>query len=315
MPSPSQSRIRQEAPPPFAGVPGLAERIDELCDEQPFRTHLSVTELGTGGRFDRLGASVVPSASVRKIAIMMATLRAVTRGDLDLDERVTIDGRYRDQVFTGLLQDLSPGLTMSLRDVLTLMITVSDNLSTAHVVERVGLDEVNRFCVDAGLVDTVHRHALIPRLSRDHAADATNSTTPRDQERLQLGILAGAADPVAATRVGCTTELCSLALDILARQKFSDAVPALLPEAATVAHKTGLGWHDVNDVGVVYREGTPLFVIAAFTTRVPLLLADGTPGRHAARQHIARLARMCWDACSAGHTVPVPSTDREDHHG
>lgn len=293
-----------------AGLTAITGRLEALCDAQPFRTGLAVTDLRTGERVRSDAGRVFPAASTRKIAILMATLRTVSRGDLALDEPVTIDERYRDRVFTGLLQDLSPGLTMTLRDALTLMIEVSDNLSTGHVVERIGLDEVNRFCADAGMTRTVHRHALIPKLDRDHPVDATNATTPDDQVRLLLAVLDGARTPAAAGRLGVTPELCRLALDILAGQKFADAVPALLPDAATVAHKTGAGWHDVSDVGIVLRAGEPLFAIAAFTARLPTLLPDGTPGRYAARRHIARLARLCWDACSA-EAAPVPSIDGE----
>lgn len=282
----------------FERSPGddLRVRLDRLCDTQPFRTAWSVTELTSGIRISRDGDRVVPSASTRKIAIMMAVLRAVSDGRLELDRSVVIDHRYRDQVFTGLTQHLSVGVTVTVQDALTLMITVSDNLTTAHLVDLIGLNDVNRFCAEMEMTGTVQRHALIPALPRDHPADATNATTAGDQERLIRLILDGSRDAGSAANLRCTTELCRFAIDLLGHQKFADAVPALLPAGTTVAHKTGVGWHDVSDVGLVFRDGEPFYSIAVFTDAVPAALHNGMPGRDAARRHIATIARHCWDA-------------------
>lgn len=287
----------------------VREHLDRLCDAQPFRTAWSVTELSSGIRISRDGGRVVPSASTRKVAIMMSVLRAVTDGELELNRPVAIDHRYRDQVFTGLTQHLSVGLKVTVLDALTLMIAVSDNLTTAHLVDLIGLDAVNEFCTAIGMTGTVQRHALIPALPRDHPADATNATTADDQEWLIRSILNGSCDSESAARLGCTVELCRLAIDLLRHQKFADAVPALLPDGTTVAHKTGAGWHDMNDVGIVFRDGEPFFSIAVFTDAVPVAVSDGTPGRDVARRHIATIARHCWDAFGP---QPSPSGSREE---
>lgn len=274
----------------------LTESLGASCRSQPFASAWALTDVATGREIAQAGDRVVPAASTRKVAIMMTVLRAVSSGRLDLDREVPIDDRYRDQVFSGLLQHLSSGLTLRLQDALALMISVSDNLSTAHLVDLVGLDEVNRFCADLGMSRTSHRHALIPELPVDHDVTATNSTTPRDQNLLLFSILEGARDEMAAERLGCSRELCQVAIAILKSQLFADAMPALLPQRAVVAHKTGAGWRDVSDIGVVYDDDEPVFALSVFTDGIPAALPDGTPGGYAARQHIARFARACWDA-------------------
>ncbi|GAA2354404.1 serine hydrolase [Nonomuraea africana] len=274
-------------------VKSLARRLDDLCETQPFHTGWSLLDLDTGARAARSGARQVPSASTRKVAVMMAVLRAVHEGELDLAQRVTIDARYRDRVFTGSLQHLEPGLSLSLREAVTLMIILSDNLCTAHVIDLIGLDAVNDLCDAAGLTGTRHRHALIPPLAPDHPVDASNVTTPDDQARLLELVVRGAAGE--DTPLGCPKELCSLALDVLRGQQFRDALPALLPPGTEIAHKSGVGWRDVSDAGVFYADGRPRYVLAVYTDEIPAVLPDGLPGVSRARAHIATLSRACWE--------------------
>ena len=48
--------------------------------------------------------------------------------------------------------------------------------------------------------------------------------------------------------------------------------------------------------GVVYRDGRPLYAIAAFTDGVPALMPDGTPGYTIALETIGKLSQACWRA-------------------
>ena len=48
-------------------------------------------------------------------------------------------------------------------------------------------------------------------------------------------------------------------------------------------------------IGIVYKDGAPLFILTAYTEHVPEALPDGTPGFAAANQLIGKLARLCWD--------------------
>jgi len=273
----------------------LSRRMNDLCDAQPFHVSWYLKDLATGQEGDRQGDVQVPSASTRKISILMAALHAVHQGKLALDQRLTVEARWQDND-SGVLQHLTPGLGITLRDALVLMIIVSDNACTGLVVDQVGLGEVQRYCERLGLTGTVHRYGIPPRLPRDHALEQVTVTTPRDQGLLLDLMLQGAGDPASAERLGVTPDLCRLALDILAWQKLKTRLPSLLPQGTRVAHKTGTGARGYMDAGIVYRGGAPRFILTAYTDRVPEALADGTPGFAAAYQVIGRLARMAWDA-------------------
>jgi beta-lactamase class A len=157
---------------------------------------------------------------------------------------------------------------------------------------------LNAFCASAGMTGTVIRHAVPPRdMPVDSNFDFVAQTTPDDQAHLLQCILDGASQPAAAEHLGVTPELCRMALEILGWQRYRNAIPGLLPGDAHVANKTGTGRNGQMDAGIVYRDGEPLFILAAYTHEVPPALPDGMPGHAVANQTIARLARACWDMC------------------
>src|SRR5262245_45336666 len=123
----------------------LERTLNALCDALPFQTSWYLKDLTRGERADRLGDVPVPSASTRKISIMMAALKAVHDGKLTLDQKVTIESRYQDND-SGTFQHLTPGFSITLRDALVMMIIVSDNTCTGLVVDLVGLEAIQRFC-------------------------------------------------------------------------------------------------------------------------------------------------------------------------
>jgi beta-lactamase class A len=272
----------------------LTDRLHALCDAQPFQTSWYLKDLATGRCADRAGSVPVPSASSRKISIMMAALKAVHDGKLALDQKVTIESRYQDND-SGTFQHLTPGFWITFRDALVMMIIVSDNTCTGTVVDLVGLGEIQRYCESLGMTGTTHRFGIPPRLGRNHTLDQVTTTTPNDQGLLLELILRGTTDPATAARLGSTTELCQLGLDILSWQKLRTRLPSLLPLGTKVAHKTGTGARGYMDAGIVFKDERPLFILAAYTEHVPAELPDGPPGFAAAAHLIGRMARLCYD--------------------
>jgi beta-lactamase class A len=273
----------------------LVKRLDDLCDALPFQTSWYLKDLTTGARADRLGDVPVPSASTRKISIMMAALAQVHAGKLALDQRLTVEARYQDND-SGTFQHLTPGFWITFRDALVMMIIVSDNTCTGLVVDRVGLDTIQRWCESIGMTGTIHRFGIPPRLGRDHTLEQVTTTTPNDQGMLLELILQGTTDAAVARRLGSTPELCRLGLDILTWQKLKTRLPSQLPLGTKVAHKTGTGSRGFMDAGIVFKGERPLCVLTIYTEHVPEALPDGTPGFTAAYQLMGRMARLAYDA-------------------
>ena len=273
----------------------LVKEMNALCEALPFQTSWYLKDLRTGKTASRLGDEPVPSASTRKISILMAALKAVHDGKLALDQKVTIEARYQDND-SGTFQHMTPGFSITFRDALVQMIIVSDNTCTGTVVDLVGLGNAQSFCESVGMTRTIHRFGIPPRLGPDHTLEQVTTTTPNDQGMLLEMILRGTSDKAAAAALGSTPELCRLGLDILSWQKLKARLPSRLPLGTRIAHKTGTGSRGFMDAGIVFKGDAPLFILTAYTERVPVELPDGTPGFTAANQLIGRLARLCWDA-------------------
>jgi beta-lactamase class A len=274
----------------------LQERRNAICDAQPFTTSWCVRDMRSGAQASRAGAMPLPSASVRKISIMMALLRQVHAGSADLDDPCVMTEELKHEVASGSLRYMTAGLTITLRDAMIQMIILSDNVCTKMVLQRLTLDELNDFCRTAGMAGTLHRFIIPPLgLPWDHPAEAVTTTTPEDQVRL-LGLIdAGRTDPAAAAVLGCSPALCEQAMEVLSWQMYRQMIPSLLPWGTKVAHKTGRARRGRNDVGIVFHEGRPLYALAAFTDQVPETMPDGLPGYSAVFATIGRLSRACWD--------------------
>lgn len=284
----------------------LITRMHELCDAEPFDTGWYLKDLRSGAEFDRRGDVVVPSASTRKIAILMTALRAVNQGRLKLDQPVTVEAKYQATQFaenglahtkhSGCLLYLQPGFTVQLRDLIVLMIIVSDNTATGIVSDMLGLDAINEFSQSVGMKNTAHRTGTPAYANRaNQPVDQQNATTPRDVGLLLDLIQQGATNGDVAEKLGCTPELCQLGLDILSWQRVLNRLPSQLPIGTKIAHKTGEAARGHNDAGIIYRDDEPRFILTVFTHNVPI----DAPDNHnfaAVHQLTGRLARECWDA-------------------
>lgn len=275
----------------------LEKRLNAICDARPFTTGWYVKDLTSGREAHRGGHTPVPSASTRKTSIMMAALSAVHQGRLDLTEPVTIEERLQKDVASGTYRYMTPGCTIPLRDAIVNMIITSDNVCTQIVLERLGGSAtMDDWCRSIGMENTRHRGLIPPLgLAWDHPLDAVATTTPCDQGLLLDLILRGTQDEAAAARLGCSTELCRLGLDILSWQLLRNLIPSQLPFGTKIAHKTGRGRRGRMDAGIVFRGDRPLYILTAYTDRVPEEMPDGLPGFAAAFDTVGKLARACWD--------------------
>lgn len=275
---------------------GAAGRLTAICDAQPFVTRFLARNLLTGETYERGADEETPSASTRKTSIMMAALKAAEEGRLDLDEEITYEARYAEEVASGMFRYLTPGIVISLRDAITGMMVLSDNVCTKMVFERLTLEEVDGYCKAIGMVGTHHRFLIPPlALSPDHALTSVTTTTARDQAFLLQAILDAQTSEESARLLGCSQALCAYALQTLKNQILRYAIPSRLPFGAVVAHKGGTGKRGRMNCGIVYRDANPFYILCAFTDEVPQAMPDGTPGYTISLETIGRLSRACWD--------------------
>lgn len=182
------------------------------------------------------------SASLIKLPILMEGRRQIDKGLLDPAERITMKDAVRTGG-SGVLQSLSDDAVLTVEDLLTLMITVSDNTATNLLIDRIGLEEINQCMTDMGLGQT-----MLQRRMMDWKAAASgleNITSASDMAEC-LRLLETPGFLQEQSRKKC--------LKILKHQQFLDKLPAKMGSKKTYAGKTGSLDTCSHDIGTIWFE-------------------------------------------------------------
>ncbi len=257
-------------------------QIDAWIRTAPGQVGLVVKDLAGGETLEWSAAERFPAASLIKIPILVEALRQGEAGQLSLDEFLPIAPADRVGGF-GVLKELPSLARLSLRDLLTLMIIISDNTATNLCIAKVGLDAVNATAARLGLQATVLQRRMMDMAARERGLD--NFTSARDMARVLEMVATGAI---------LTPAACALAVDVLGRQQVNDRLPLLLPAEVKVAHKTGELSGIRHDVGIL-TIGSRQVVVAALTKAFTSPVASGLIGGEAS-ELIARIGRCVYDA-------------------
>lgn len=111
---------------------------------------LSAKNLDTGEQILVNEDQVFATASSAKIWMLVELFRQVEEEKVALANRIPL--REENRVLgLGILRDLEPGVEFTLRDLATLMITVSDNTATNMLIDLLGIDNIRRTMSDLGL--------------------------------------------------------------------------------------------------------------------------------------------------------------------
>jgi beta-lactamase class A len=204
--------------------------------------------------------------SVIKIPLMVEAFRQIEAGKFRLEDRVELKDADK-RPGTGIIRSLDPGVSLTIKDLLTLMIIVSDNTATDLMFEKVGgVEPVNQLMQSYGLktiqaTGTADRWFKAIRAAPDAATFHREGKTPfglaspREMGRLLEMIERGDAVSKSAS---------DQMLQIMRGQVYSSRLPKYVT-GFRVPHKTGdFLPHIANDVGVLER-GNRRVVIAVFT--------------------------------------------------
>jgi beta-lactamase class A len=274
----------------------LKKQLDDICRTQLFHVGYSYINLQTGDRVERFGAQVVPSASTRKVFVLACALKDINEGRFNLDDDFRIQEKYQSDN-SGIFRYFTPNRgVITVHDALVGMIAISDNVCTGGLIELIGFDRLNTYIQTIGMENTSLQFGSVPSATSDLPVtlESSNVTTPDDAASTLQLLFNGRSDETEAKRIGLTAALCTLAIDILFMQQFTSRLPAHLPTEARVAHKGGTRSNVFNDIGIVYKENTPLFVLAVYTFNVPLMVGD-MPGKYVASELIADVCLACYD--------------------
>lgn len=256
-------------------------------------TGAAAIHIETGRRVSVLPQERFPMASTVKIPIAIELLTRVDDGRESLDRMVTLEPRDLHPG-SGTLSDLfdKPGVSLSVRNLLELMLLISDNTATDILLRAVGGGEAVTarmralgiegiradrptalLIADAGGLSLPPENEWTPEVfrrafasmapeSREASAkafreDPRDTATPDGMARLLVRVQnKDLLKPASA----------ELLLDILRRCRTGQArLKGILPAETMVAHKTGSMPGVVNDVGIVtLPDGAGHLALAVF---------------------------------------------------
>lgn len=252
--------------------------VDAIEKESDGLLCFAARDLQTGATLRRNADLRCQTASVIKLPILVHVGMSVEEGALDWTEPLTLTNEEKVDG-SGILTQLTAGLTLSMRDICVLMTVLSDNTATNMVIERLGVGPINQRMRDLGLPVTTCFRKSYHEDTPESAPYGLGVTTP--EEMLQL------MESVATRQLG-RGPMCDQLVGILKAQQYRDCIPRLLPAEWTYAGKTGAIDAARNDVGLIVTDTGERYVLALFCQGLKAVLwtADN-PGMVA----LARLAR------------------------
>jgi beta-lactamase class A len=250
--------------------------------EFPGKAGIWVKHLTTGETAGVRDAETFNSASVIKIPVMVQAFQMAERGELKLDERITI--RKADiRGGSGIFRYHDDGLQPTFRDVLLQMIVTSDNTATDLAIAKVGgVARVNAWLKQAGYADgqtlTQTTGELFAKynalssasdLSRRSSADSARAEADRNAKTnadrsywlgeitpRSVGLMLEAIEKkTLASAASCEAMLRMLRAQQAGQRRLNHYL------SVPVAHKTG-DFPPVlaNDVGIIYARSGPIVV-------------------------------------------------------
>jgi beta-lactamase class A len=224
------------------------------------------------------------AASLSKLYALLTLYAAASRGELSLDDEITMRASDVWAEGTGVLYRYPVGTTMTLRECAGFLIKESDN--TAEVM-------LNRYLGEANIEAELRRAG-----ARSTSYWMPNTTTPNDV----MVVLKAIADPSYTS-----PELSAEMLDVMTDTSFEDRLPEPLPEDARVAHKIGSYGDTFSDAGLVFPEGSSEVSDAYY-----IVVIVGDTDEWTARSAIQEMSLAAYESPTTTSPSPDPRDDAQE---
>jgi beta-lactamase class A len=266
-------------------MPTLRTRVEQAIRDGNAAIGVAIRHIESGEEV-MIGADTpVPLASVVKIPVLVEAYRQLAKGQFKLGDRWLLEPRYK-ALGSGILTQFDDGLEPTVKDLLTLMIIISDNTATDIVMDRLGIESINNYMHQLGL-----HHTYVARTLHDIFADMLPSADPgqdryalarweaehgvrQDGFSYSLGPDNNVSTPREMTRLVemifkaelLTREACDSMLEMMLKQQLNDRLPRFLPPGTRIAHKTGTFKGVRNDCGIIYVSDQSHVAVTTLST-------------------------------------------------
>lgn len=253
----------------------LLARLKSLSDAHHGKVAFYAENTKTGQLVTLNADTPVQTASVIKLAVLYEALEQIRAGKAHFEDRIAL--QHSDQVSgSGILTFFDTPEVLTFKDVLTLMIILSDNTATNLAIDHLGLKNIDDRIVSLGLKNTwLYKKVMKPAdgpLPDDQKQFGLGKTTAREMAIVMKRFASCRLDDSSSSdRVSDTDKkLCDAAMYMLKNQFYRESIPRYLEEIdsteslSRIANKTGALDKVRNDVGVVFTDQGPI-VISGFT--------------------------------------------------
>jgi beta-lactamase class A len=214
---------------------------------------VAIVDLTDGHQYLLHADDVFPQASSIKICVLAELYRQAQQGKLKLTDLYTVNAADLVQD-SDIMGGLTPGVTkITLRDLATMMVAVSDNAAANVLIDRVGMDNVNTFLAAQGLRETRLRRKMMDLKAA--AEGRENISTPTEMARLLQALYRGEI---------LNKEMTVDFFKVLSTHKDS-WIPRDLPDDLKIADKPGSLEGVRNDSGVIFVDQRP-YILCVMTT-------------------------------------------------
>lgn len=247
-----------------ASASSVQQKVESEIKQHQGNVAVFAKNLKTGDTLAINADTPVQTASVIKLPLMLQAYQQVKAGKLKLDDEIMLT-KENQVAGSGVLPFLHPGMKLSVRDAIALMILLSDNTGTNMVVDAVGLKPTNEMLAGMGLKNTyfykkVYVKAVEP-LPPDFKQFGLGKTTAREMAKVMEAIY------------NCDlgeAKLCDDMRFLLQNQQYRAMIPRYIETADTSEDLSGIGDKigalDAvrNDVAFVKTKNGPI-VLSIFT--------------------------------------------------
>ena len=185
------------------------------------------------------------AASLIKLTVLGEVFREIENGEISEQEVFTT--RDEEKVPScGALNYMDEDLNVTLKDLYTLMIILSDNYATNILIDRCKIENINDFIKENGLKNTLLKRKMFDSVGASKGLE--NYTSAEDMALLLEKIYNGTL---------VSKEASAKMLEVLKNQRLNGKIPFFLSSGENkvqIAHKTGEDTNITHDVGIVLGE-------------------------------------------------------------
>jgi beta-lactamase class A len=265
----------------LVSLPASAQKEDATLDatlQQIAAAHrgkvaVYAENLKTGQTASFSPDQAVQTASTIKLAILLDAAEQIRAGKASFSEKLVLT-KDNQVGGSGIIGQLDAPLALTLRDVLHLMVTLSDNTATNMAIDRLGVEHIDATLQAAGLKNTwLYKKVMKPAtgpLPADYPKFGLGKTTPREMAAIMTRLVTCKLPLDNSAPLPTDGPICGTILKMLRVQQDRDGLPRYIEALDTselgsaIGNKTGALNRVRADVAIIASKSGPI-VIAAYT--------------------------------------------------